>query len=203
MKNKKVMKKKKAIFLDRDGVINEILFHQEMGIIETPFTESQFKFKKRVGEAVRAINRSGYLAILISNQPGVAMRHFSMKTHLAIEKKMKALLAKSGAHLDAAYYCLHHPTKGHGALRKICNCRKPKPGMLLQAAKDWNIDLKNSFFIGDSILDVQAGLAAGCKTVLLAHLKCDLCHEMTKRGVKPHQMASNLFLAVQKLIPKK
>lgn len=194
--------KRRAIFLDRDGVINEILFHQEMGIIETPFAVKQFKMKKNVGQAIRKINTSKFLAILVSNQPGVAMRHFNLKTHQAIHLRMEKDLAKSRARLDDAFYCLHHPTKGQGVLRKVCSCRKPKPGMLLEAARKWNIDLARSYFIGDSILDVQAGLAAGCKTVLLAHLKCDLCHLMAKRGIKPHLMASDLLDAVKKILRK-
>jgi D-glycero-D-manno-heptose 1,7-bisphosphate phosphatase len=192
--------KNRAVFLDRDGVINEILFHREMGILDTPFTVGQFKLKKNAGKAVRIINRIGFKVIIASNQPGVAMHHFSRKTLEAINFKMIRSLAKQHAHLDGIFYCLHHPEKGCGALKKKCSCRKPKPGLLFQAAKLFNIDLKKSYMIGDSILDVQAGKAAGCKTILIAHLKCDLCHLMAKRGIKPDYLVSDL-LAAAKILP--
>lgn len=191
----------RAVFLDRDGVINELLFHQEMGIIETPFTVNQFKLKKNTGKAVSLMNRLGFKTIIASNQPGIAMRHFSSKTLEAINLKMIQSLAKDKAHLDGIFYCLHHPAKGFGALKKKCACRKPKPGLLFQAAKLFNLDLKKSYMVGDSILDVQAGKAAGCKTILLAHLKCDLCHLMAKRGIKPDYLVKDL-LSAARLIQK-
>lgn len=189
--------KNRAVFLDRDGVINEIMFHQEMGIIDTPFTVKQFKLKHGAGLAVRSINRLGLKAIVVSNQPGIAMRHFSKQTLTAIDRKMSRELGKSGGRLDGIFYCIHHPVKGIGALKKKCSCRKPKPGLILRAAHEFNIDLKQSYMLGDSILDVQAGKTAGCKTILLAHLKCDLCHLMAKRGIKPDHLVRDLKSAVR------
>ena len=191
--------KRRAVFLDRDGVINEILFHREMGIIETPFTVAQFKLKQGTGRALRRINRLGLMTVVASNQPGVAMRHFSQKTLNQITEKMRRDLKKEGAQLDAVYYCVHHPTKGKGALKRRCGCRKPKPGLLLQAARGLAIDLKKSFVIGDSILDVMAGKRAGCTTFLLAHLKCDLCHLMAQRGLRPDHLVKDLGEAVKKI----
>jgi len=193
------MKRNRAIFLDRDGVINEILFHQDMGVIETPFTVQQFRLRPGVASAIRQMNRLGYRTVVVSNQPGIAMRHFSKRTLTAIDHKMKKLLKRNKAHLDGIYYCIHHPVKGLGSLKKKCRCRKPKPGLLRAAAKSLQLDLKRSFMIGDSILDVQAGRRAGCKTILLAHMKCDLCHLMAKRGVKPDMMAKNLIDAVKQI----
>lgn len=189
--------KARAVFLDRDGVINDIIFHQEMGIIETPFTVKQFRLKKNVGKAIRRISALGFKVIVVSNQPGVAMKNFSLKTLSAIDQKMKRGLAKDKAYLDDIFYCIHHPEKGFGKLCIKCSCRKPKPGLLRQAAKKHDIDLKRSYMIGDSITDVQAGLKAGCKTILLAHLKCDLCHLMAKRGIKPHYQVKTLLDAAR------
>lgn len=191
--------KQKAVFIDRDGVINEILFHREMGVIDTPFTVDQFKLKPGIGAFVRSVNRMGLKVIVISNQPGIAMRHFSLKTLAAIDRKMNQELAKSNAYLDGIYYCIHHPVKGIGPLKKNCSCRKPKPGLILRAARELNLDLKKSFMLGDSIFDVQAGRAAGCKTLLLAHLKCDLCHLMGQRGIKPDYLVKDLKSALKKL----
>ena len=192
-------RKTRAVFLDRDGVINEIIFHQEMGVIETPFTVGQFKLKKGAAEAIRKINRWGLKAVVVSNQPGLAMHHFSRKTLSAVTQKMILDLKKRGAFLDGIYYCVHHPTQGFGALKKNCPCRKPKAGLFFQAARDLKINLKKSFMIGDSILDVQAGKRAGVKTFLLAHLKCDLCHFMAKRGIKPDHQVKDLREAVEKI----
>lgn len=193
------MAKANAVFLDRDGVVNEVLFHKEMGLIETPFTVKQFRLKQGVAKAIRRINRLGLKVVVVSNQPGVAMRHFSRKTLVAITKKMKAALKKGGAFLDGVYYCLHHPTKGTGALKRKCACRKPKAGLLKQAARELNIDLGKSYMVGDSIFDVQAGQRAGCKTFLLAHLKCDLCDLMARRGVRPDYIVKDLSSAVRQI----
>ena len=192
-----------AVFLDRDGVINEIIFHQEMGIIETPFTAAQFKLKKDVGRAIRRLNRAGFKVVVTSNQPGLAMKHFSQKTLDKITNKMKRLLSREGARLDGIYYCTHHPTKGHGALKKMCACRKPKPGLLKIAAKEMSLDLKRSYMVGDSILDVMAGKGAGVKTLLLAHLKCDLCSLMARRGIKPDYLVKDLRGAVSRILSEK
>jgi D-glycero-D-manno-heptose 1,7-bisphosphate phosphatase len=191
--------KARAVFLDRDGVINEIIFHREMGIIETPFTAGQFQLKKGSREAVRKLNRLGLKTVVVSNQPGVAMRHFSRSTLKAITRKMRTELARGKAFLDGIYYCLHHPTKGVGKLRRTCACRKPKAGLLIQAARELGIDLTKSYMIGDSIFDVQAGRKAGCKTFLLAHLKCDLCQLMAKQGIRPHYLVNNLKEAVKRI----
>ena len=189
----------RAVFLDRDGVINEILFHGELGLLETPFTPRQFKLKAGVAQAIRRINQLGLKVVVVSNQPGVAMRHFTESTLRQITKKMIRQLKQAGAHLDGIYYCLHHPVKGVGALKRRCACRKPKPGLLVQAAEDLGISLKKSFMVGDSILDVQAGRGAGCKTFLLAHLKCDLCSLMSRRGIKPDFLVNDLAVVVKKI----
>lgn len=189
----------RAVFLDRDGVINSLIFHREMGIIESPFTVPQFRLKAGVARAIREINRLGLKAIVVSNQPGVAMRHFSRKTLNAITRKMTAELKRMGAFLDGIFYCLHHPTKGFGLLKRNCNCRKPKPGLLREAARRHGINLKKSYLVGDSILDVKAGLRAGCKTFLTAHLKCDLCHLMARRGIRTHYLVKDLSEAVRKI----
>lgn len=191
--------KPRAVFLDRDGVINEILFHQEMGVLETPFTPEQFRLKPEAAGAIRRINQLGLKAVVVSNQPGVAMRHFSKKMLNVITNKMKKELGRRGASLDGIYYCLHHPVKGKGRLKTPCRCRKPKPGLLFQASREQGIDLNKSYMVGDSILDVEAGLRAGCKTFLLAHLKCDLCSLMARRKIRPHYLVKDLRAAVQRI----
>lgn len=149
----------KAIFLDRDGTINKFV-----GFLTKP---EEFELIPGVAEAIGRINRSGYLAIVVSNQPVIARGDCTFEELQTIHDKMETELGKEGAFIDAIYFCPHHPDKGFVGERpeyKIdCDCRKPKPGMLLQAAKDWNIDLSESYMIGDSDRDIEAGRNAGVK----------------------------------------
>lgn len=152
-------KKQKAIFLDRDGTIN---------VYKGFLTKAEdFELIPGAAEAIKLINRSGYLAIVVSNQPVIARGDCTFEELQTIHNRMETLLGKEGAFVDAIYYCPHHPDKGFEGERveyKIdCDCRKPKSGLLLKAAKDWNIDLNESYMIGDSERDVAAGNAAGCK----------------------------------------
>lgn len=160
---KNLKNKQKAIFLDRDGTINKYV-----GFLRNI---DDFELIDGVAEAIRKINESGYLAIVVTNQPVIARGEVSFNELEEIHNKMETLLGKEGAYLDAIYYCPHHPHKGYEGERpelKIdCDCRKPKPGMLLKAAEDFNIDLSQSWMIGDGQNDVVAGINAGCKTALI------------------------------------
>jgi D-glycero-D-manno-heptose 1,7-bisphosphate phosphatase len=187
--------KNKAVFLDRDGVINELIYYEEMGIIDSPFTTEQFKLFPDAGKAIKKLKKLGFTIVVVSNQPGIAKNTFSMETFDKIRKKMKRELKKQGTTVDAEYYCFHHP---YGKIKKytqICDCRKPKPGLLMQAAKDHNIDLSNSWMVGDGITDIQAGQAAGCKTILIGRMKCDFCKMMQDVKVQPNYIAPNLYKA--------
>lgn len=152
--------KQKAIFLDRDGTINKYV-----GFLRNI---DDFELIDGVAEAIRQINESGYLSIVVTNQPVIARGEVSWDELHEIHRKMETLLGKEGAYIDGLYICPHHPDKGFEGERpeyKIdCDCRKPKPGLLLNAAKDFNIDLSQSIMIGDSDRDVEAGINAGCKS---------------------------------------
>lgn len=156
---KNLTNKQKAIFLDRDGTINKYV-----GFLRNI---DDFELIEGVAEAIKLINQSGYLAIVVTNQPVIARGEVSWEELNEIHKKMATLLGKEGAYVDGIYICPHHPDKGFEGERpeyKIdCDCRKPKPGLLLQAAKNFNIDLSESYMIGDSHRDVEAGENAGVK----------------------------------------
>ena len=160
---KNLKNKQKAIFLDRDGTINKYV-----GFLRK---EEEFELLSGVAEAIKKINKSGYLAVVVTNQPVIARGEVTFEGLETIHNKMETLLGKEGAYLDAIYFCPHHPHSGYEgevkALKIECDCRKPKPGMLLKAAKDLNIDLNQSYMVGDGENDIKAGKAAGCKTVLL------------------------------------
>lgn len=178
---KSLTQKQKAIFLDRDGTLNKYV-----GFLTNI---DDFELINGVPEAIRMINASGYLAIVVTNQPVVARGEVSLSELNEIHNKMETLLGKEGAYLDAIYYCPHHPHKGYKGeiteLKLDCECRKPKPGMLLQAAKDFNIDLSQSWIIGDGENDILAGRNAGCKTIMLSNNCCDtICCDSLINAVK-------------------
>ncbi len=187
----------KAIFLDRDGVINELVYYQEPGVVDSPFTAEQFKLIPGVNEAIKKFHEMGYKVILTSNQPGIAKGHMSEETFDRIRKKMQEELAKEGALLDGEYYCFHHPEAKVDRLKGNCECRKPKPGLLLQAAKDMDIDLSQSWMIGDNITDVKAGVAAGCRTILVGRMECELCCPMDEADVRPDFITPDLLEAMK------
>ena len=160
---KNLKNKQKAIFLDRDGTINKYV-----GFLRNI---DQFELIDGVSEAIKKINASGYLAIVVTNQPVIARGEVSFEELEEIHRKMETLLGEKGAYLDSIYYCPHHPHKGYEGERpelKIdCKCRKPKPGLLVIAAQDFNIDLSQSWMVGDGENDIKAGQNAGCWTALI------------------------------------
>lgn len=175
---KNLQNKQKAIFLDRDGTINKYVgFLRDI---------DSFELLPGVAEAIKRINASGYLAIVVTNQPVIARGEVTYEQLEEIHNKMETLLGYEGAYLDAIYYCPHHPHRGYEGeipeLKIECDCRKPKPGMLLQAAKDFNIDLSKSWMIGDSKNDILAGRAAGTRNAILTSVS-DMGDSQTLRIV--------------------
>lgn len=152
-------RKRRAVFLDRDGTINI-----DKGHIHDP---SELTFVAGAANAIARLNRAGYLTIVATNQSGVARGYFSMEDVNRLHQEMQHQLASFGAHVDAFYVCPHHPEIGLDQYRVDCDCRKGKPGMLRQAAADWNIDLIGSFMVGDRKSDLVAGMGAGCRAFLV------------------------------------
>lgn len=167
---KNLSQKQKAVFLDRDGTLNK-----DRGFITSP---EQLELIDGVAEAVKAINKSGYLAIVITNQPVIARGECSFETLQQIHDKLETELGKDGAYIDALYYCPHHPDSGFEgeriAYKGKCNCRKPATGLIEQAQKDFNIDISQSFMVGDSSRDTDCGKNAGCKANILVDEKYTL-----------------------------
>jgi D,D-heptose 1,7-bisphosphate phosphatase len=143
----------KSVFIDRDGTIAK----------DVPYCSrpDQFELLPDAGEAIRRLNVVGFKVIMITNQSGIGRGYFTHEMLAQVHDKMKADLVKFGAHIDAIYYCPHHPNDK-------CDCRKPKPALILKAAKEHDIDLTKSFLVGDNIHDIEAGHAAGCNTVLVS-----------------------------------
>lgn len=163
VKAKNLTHKQRAIFMDRDGTINKYA-----GFISKI---DDFELIEGAADAIKKINESGYLAIVVTNQPVIARGEVSLEELQEIHNKMETLLGQKGAYLDDIFFCPHHPDKGFKGERPeykiICDCRKPKPGMLLRASEKYNIDLSQSWMIGDSENDMKSGLNAGCNVALI------------------------------------
>ena len=154
-----IRKKNKAIFLDKDGTLLE----------DVPYNVNPALIKLQYGalEGLRSLKKKGFLMFIISNQSGVALGYFALEDVWNADEAVRQKLADQNISLDGSYYCPHHPHGNVPEFTKICNCRKPEPGMLLQAAEEHQVDLSASWMIGDILNDVEAGNRAGCKTILI------------------------------------
>ncbi|MHA1344155.1 MAG: D-glycero-beta-D-manno-heptose 1,7-bisphosphate 7-phosphatase [Promethearchaeota archaeon] len=146
--------KNKAVFLDRDGVINV-----EVNYLSDP---KDLKLIEGTIEALKILKKKGYLLIIVTNQSAIARGYFDERTLKKIHSKLKEILKKNHIEIDEIYYCPHHPD-----FTGECDCRKPKPGMIFKARDEFNIDLQQSYMVGDTLKDIEAGKNAGCKTVLV------------------------------------
>ena len=185
--------KQRCIFMDRDGTIN-----QYKGLV---YKEEDFTLEGCAVDAIRKINQSGRLGIVITNQPVVARGLCEIEDVENIHKKMETLLGKEGVFLDDVFYCPHHPDKGYPeenpAYKIPCECRKPKTGMIREAAERYNIDLAGSWMIGDTTMDIQTGINAGMRTALV--LTGEAGNDK-KYDVKPDLVCRNLLDAVEKIL---
>jgi D,D-heptose 1,7-bisphosphate phosphatase len=182
----------RAVFLDRDGVINAALYNPIEGKLDSPYSLQDFQLLPGAAQAIRWINSLGFLAVVVSNQPGVAKGKCDRAFLERLDQRLHWELGRQGAHLDAIYYCLHHPQAQVESLRLSCDCRKPKPGLLLRAARELSIDLAGSYMVGDSPADVAAGRAAGCRTILLSD-----ANDPPVNSHQPHFVAPDLASAVR------
>jgi|SRR3989344_1416618 len=161
---------KKALFLDRDGVIIKMHYHEDSGIIETPLSLEQVEFQHGIFDLLHLAKKLGYLLILVSNQPGVGIKKISLIIHNQIKDYIAQKLQDEGVPLDGQYYCLHHPYAQIAEYKKECECRKPKIGLLVQAIEEFDIDPKKSWMIGDGVNDIISGSNIGCKTILIGNI---------------------------------
>jgi D-glycero-D-manno-heptose 1,7-bisphosphate phosphatase len=156
----------RAVFVDRDGVINEFVPGSEGP--DSPRSVEEFRLLPGVADAIRRLNSLGLPIVLVSNQPGVAKGKYPMANLDAMTNQLKASLAENDASLQGIYYCLHHPEATVAEYRQLCDCRKPKSGLLTRAARDMNLALVDSYMVGDQPRDMIAGKSVGCTTVLVA-----------------------------------
>ena len=187
-----------AVFLDRDGVLNEIVFNDDIEQMDSPQKREDFKAFPEAAEAIRRIKEKGYYVFLATNQPGAAKGKCKLKTLYDINTGFIEELSKEGADIDGVFMCPHYPKKSgytkEEFLIKTCDCRKPKPGLLLKPKDIYNIEYDSSYMIGDSFTDVLAGQAAGVKTIFIGELKCDACKKLC--DIEPDHIVHNVLEAV-------
>ena len=179
---------KRAVFIDRDGTINvekEYLYLPE-----------QFEFIPGAIEAIRLLNKAGFLVVVVTNQSGVARGYYTEEDVHLLHRHVTSQLEQAGSRVDAWFYCPHHPS-GRGSYALPCRCRKPQPGMLLEAARRFDIDLDSSIMIGDKLVDVEAGHAAGCRTILVRTGYGAHEEPLLPEGV---EVCNNLLAAVESLV---
>lgn len=182
--------KYRAVFLDRDGTLNE-----EVGYLDSA---GKLQMIPEAFEAVRRINESGMKAVVVTNQAGVAKGLFSEKFVRDVNDRIQGLFIEYGALIDRFYYCPHHPSEGVDPYRKICDCRKPEPGLLQQAAQDLDIDLARSYMIGDHLRDVETARRVGAKGILVTtgHGADQLKTSGITAANQPDYVAKNILEAV-------
>lgn len=181
----------RAVFLDRDGVITR----------EPPYYAhkiSQLRLLPRAAEAIRLLKENGFLVITVSNQAGIARGYYGEAEAELFNEAMKQRLAKRGAVIDAIYYCPHHPEAKEARYRLDCDCRKPRPGMLLAAKEEFDIDFGRSFLIGDKLTDIEAGRRVGCKTIVV---RCGQGTEQLQNNrIECDFVANDLYDAVKHIL---
>lgn len=180
-----------AVFLDRDGTISD-----EVGYVNHV---DRFRLLPRVAEAIKLVNDSGLLAVVVTNQAGVARGYFAESLIKEVHEKLERFLEAHGAHLDGIYYCPHHPEVGPPEYRINCNCRKPKTGMIDTAVRDLEIDVKRSYMVGDKISDIEFAHKVGAKGVMVmtGYGKGELKYFSHEWKVRPDHIADDLYDAVK------
>ena len=186
--------KRRAVFMDRDGTISE-----EVGYVNH---HSRYRVFPYSGEAVRLLNEAGWLAILITNQAGVARGYFTEDVITAVHGVLTAELEKKGARLDAIYYCAHHPSVGDEPYRFDCDCRKPKPGLIERAAREFDIDLSQSWMVGDRYSDIELARNAQVRSafVLSGYGRGEWEYQRPAWKHQPDVVAENLLQAVKRIV---
>ena len=190
-----------AVFVDRDGVINEIVWNDDTEQLDSPMKVSQFEFLPGVAKALKTIAGKGYYIFVVTNQPGAAKGKTDLATLYDINTHMIDALAQEGVDIDDLFMCPHYPRELPTAKEKFlirkCNCRKPEPGLIYRAMRKYNIDLSASYMIGDSCTDVVAGSSVGLSTVFIGDLKCDLCKKLG--DISPTIIAADLADAAEQI----
>lgn len=184
----------RAVFIDRDGTISE-----EVGYINR---SERFRLFPYAASAIKQLNENGWLAIVTTNQAGVARGYFTEEMIRTVHERMTSELESEGARIDAIFYCAHHPSVGDPPYRLDCDCRKPKPGLITRAARDFDINLSSSWVVGDRYSDVELARNAGVKSafVLSGYGRGEWEHQRNSWKHQPNLVADDLLKAVEQIV---
>ncbi len=185
----------KAVFIDRDGVLNEMVYDEVHGLLDSPRRPEQVVMIRGAGTFLKGVRELGYLSVVVTNQPGIAKGTLTQADLEAVNSRLRELLATEGGAWHDLLYSPYHPHGGPWARPEFVresDCRKPKPGMLLRAAAAHRIDLKRSWMVGDGMVDIQAGQAAGCRTILVTKLKIPEIERFLELKAEPDHVVANL-----------
>lgn len=187
-------KRRPAVFMDRDGTLSH-----EVGYVNHP---SRFRLYPWTVDAVRAINRAGWLAVVVTNQAGVARGYFPESVYDEVQRRLREGVEHGGARFDAVYACLHHPSVGRSPYRTECDCRKPRPGMLRRAEAELGADLRRSWVIGDRHGDLQLAWNVGARGALVksGYGLGELTYLAPGWSRQPDLVAENLLEAVERIL---
>ena len=185
------MARRPAVFIDRDGTLTE-----EVGYVNHP---SRLRLLPRSAEAIRRLNEAGIPAVVATNQAGIARGYFSEDVMHAVHERLVEQLKDAGAHLDGLYVCPHHPTEGVAPFRADCDCRKPKPGLLVRAARDLDLDLSRSLMVGDKASDLLVAGPVGARAILVltGYGRGEWEYRRAHFAVTPDHVAADLLDAVE------
>ncbi|MCX7818864.1 MAG: HAD-IIIA family hydrolase [Kiritimatiellae bacterium] len=178
--------------MDRDGTLNEMVYDETHGTMDSPRRPEQVRLRAGAAAFLRGVRQLGYEVIVVTNQPGIAKGTLTEAELEAVHRRLAELLAAEGAAWDAIYWCPHHPSV------RACSCRKPKPGLLRRAARERQLRLRGSWMVGDGVVDVQAGRAAGCWTLFVGRLKPEVLEKLFDDGdAMPDAVACDLAGALE------
>lgn len=191
---KRYLQKHPAVFFDRDGVINEIVYNEDTEQMDSPLKPEEFRLMKDVVSTLKEVSAAGYYIFIATNQPAAAKGKIALAGLYDINTRFMEEMKEQGIEIEEVLMCPHFPKAGRYTredfLIRTCDCRKPKPGLFHRVQKKYQIDWENSFMVGDSYTDILAGKAAGLKTILLGGLKCDMCRQL--EGNTPDHIISGL-----------
>jgi len=186
--------RQRAVFLDRDGIINRNVLNPATGDFEAPLTAEDFEFIPGAVSAMRELRAAGFLLFLVSNQPNVAKGKSTLEQLAAIHMKLQSGLTRSGIEFSRFYYCLHHPRGVVSEYSRSCECRKPSPYFLLKAGAQFNLPLSQSWMVGDRLTDVECGRAAGTKTILIGSGPSSFAKDALADEIAPDLLSAARFI---------
>jgi len=194
---------KPAVFIDRDGVLNAMVYDETHGLLDSPRRPEQVEMIPGAGAFLRSVKAAGYTVIVATNQPGLAKGTLTETELDTVHAELSRQLAREGGSWDALRFCPHHPgpcPRGNPKYVKACECRKPAPGLLVDAAREFGIDLAESWMIGDGLVDIASGRRAGCRTVLVTSLKWSLAERFLNLADAEPDFVAESLAEVQRLI---